>query len=120
MILLHVVSKTETQAVENAAFLIPENLILHAWISKNATLREWNPAGNGMTSSPQVLLMGQTKALLFTMIDTALREKYPEELPIIYAVPIVGMDWEQADKMISGTAKVWSGIKVSIEEVFNL
>ena len=62
--------------------------------------------GKGTHSSQQILLMGKTKSLLFVEIDRTLRERYPDDLPVIYAVPIAGMDWEQADRLISGTAKV--------------
>lgn len=106
MILLHVISKTETQALEIAGSLVQEKLIFDAVVLRDATVLERAPVGEGMRTSQQVLLMGKTKSLLFVQIDSTLRERYPDDLPVIYAVPIAGMDWEQADQLISGTAKV--------------
>ena len=106
MILLHVISRTEKQAFEIADSLVQEKLILDAVVIRNATVLERTPEGNGLTSTQQVMLMGKTKSLLFVQIDRILRERYPDDLPVIYAVPIAGMDWEQADQLISNTAKV--------------
>ena len=106
MILLHVISRTENQAFEIADSLVQEKLILDAVVIRNATVLERTPEGNGLTSTQQVMLMGKTKSLLFVQIDRILRERYPDDLPVIYAVPIAGMDWEQADQLISNTAKV--------------
>ena len=106
MIQLQVITKTEAQALEIADFLLQEKLILNAIILKSAMIRELSKEGGSMVSSKQTLLLGQTKALLFTSIDRTLRGKYPDNVPVIYSLPIAGMDWEQADSLISGTAKV--------------
>ena len=106
MILLHVVSKSEQQALEIAHFLVQEKLIFDAVILRQATVLERSQDGENLSFSQQVMLMGKTKALLFLQIDRTLRERYHDTLPVIYAVPIAGMDWEQADRLISGTAKI--------------
>ena len=50
--------------------------------------------------------MGKTKALLFNTIDELLREKYPNNMPTLFSIPIVHMDWEQADELVKETAKI--------------
>ena len=106
MILLHVLTKSENQAEEIADLLIEQKLILSAMIIDRIKVREKSVDGGAMETSVEYLLMGKTKALLFSTIDERLRLRYPKNLPTIYAVPIVGMDWEQADELVEKTAKV--------------
>lgn len=105
MILIHVITPDSNQALEIADFLIREKLILNPLIQKNKMGRSMTADGN-FVSSPQTLLIGKTKALLFTTIDKRLREKYPDNMPILYALPIVYMDWEQTDELMKETEKV--------------
>lgn len=50
--------------------------------------------------------MGKTKALLFNTIDELLKEKYKDNMPVIYSLPIVNMDWEQSKNLVNDVAKV--------------
>ena len=50
--------------------------------------------------------MAQTKGLLFDKIDRRLRGLYKQNMPVLYSVPIVNMDWEQADLLKAQTAKI--------------
>jgi uncharacterized protein involved in tolerance to divalent cations len=106
MILLHILTKTEEQAVEIADLLIEQKLILNAVILDQVRVRQMGDGGSAIKSEKEYLLMGKSKALLFSTIDERLRLRYPKDLPTIYAVPIVGMDWEQADELVEKTAKI--------------
>lgn len=105
MILLHVITSDEKQAMEIADFLINEKLILDAVVFEKVTVRKKNDEGELMTIS-NTLMMGKTKALLFNYIDTKLRKKYKNNMPELYSLAIVNMDWEQSNLLISKTAKV--------------
>lgn len=105
MILLHVITSDEKQAMEIADFLINEKLILDAVVFEKVTVRKKNDEGELMTIS-NTLMMGKTKALLFNYIDAKLRKKYKHNMPELYSLAIVNMDWEQSNLLISKTAKV--------------
>lgn len=105
MILLHAITGDSAQAIEIADFLVKEKLLLNPIIQEQSMGRRKTENG-GFESMPQVLLMGKTKALLFYTIDKKLRKKYPDKMPILYSLPIVYMDWEQANELIEETTKV--------------
>lgn len=105
MIKIHIICKEESQAIEIADFLIDEKLILDAVLIDKVSIREKNKQGKFVTLR-QTLMMGRTKGLLFQEIDRQLRLKFEDNMPVLYSVPIVDMDWEQASVLISKTAKV--------------
>jgi uncharacterized protein involved in tolerance to divalent cations len=105
MILLHIITDDKDQAVEIADFLMKEKLMLSATILENISGRR-RTLDDEIQSVKQTLVIGKTKALLFNTIDEHLRKKYKENMPIIYSLPIVNMDWEQANELIQGTTKV--------------
>jgi len=104
MILIHIVTKEEDQAIEIVDFLMEEKLILDAVMMEKVMRREKNK--NGIIESvSETLILGKTKALLFNDIDHILREKYKETMPVLYSIPIVNMDWEQVNELINETVK---------------
>lgn len=105
MIIIHIVTKDKEHALEIADLMIEQKLILDAVIDDHILVREKDEDGSFRTKS-RARLMGRTKALLFNYIDSKLRELYPDDMPIIYSVPIVNMDWEQSHLLINQTAKV--------------
>jgi len=104
MILIHIVTDSKQQADEVSELLINEKLILSAFITEEIIHRK--KVNDVVTSFKNILLTGKTKALLFNSIDELLREKYPNNMPTLFSVPIVHMDWEQADELVKETAKI--------------
>lgn len=103
MILVHIETIKEQQAMDIVDFLEKEELIVDALIL-NGTKRAKNKE---KTSSQSIfLIQGKTKALLFDTIDIELRHQYPDSLPSIYATPIVYMDWDQTIELKEKTAKI--------------
>jgi hypothetical protein len=100
MILLHIISEEEQQALEIVDFLMEENLLLEAVCLEKVLVRKKNKLGNP-ESVKQTLIMGKTKALLFNAIAQTLQDKYQENCPVIYSVPIVQMDWEQSKQLVN-------------------
>jgi hypothetical protein len=105
MILLHIISDEEEQAIEIADILMEQNLLLEAVLLEKVTVRKKTLEGNPI-STKQTLIMGKTKALLFTSIDEMLKARYKEKMPVIYSTPIVHMDWEQSKELVSEVAKI--------------
>lgn len=105
MILTHIISDNLEQTIEIADYLSKKKLILNPIIQEKVKGRRMTKNGKFETVE-QYLLMGKTKALLFTTIDKKLRKKYPKNMPTLYSVPIVYMDWKQANELIEETVKV--------------
>lgn len=105
MILLHIISENEEQAIEVVDFLLEESLLLDAVCMEKIILRKKGDSGHPK-SIPQTLIMGKTKALLFNTIDEILKDKYGANSPTIYSVPIVHMDWEQSKQLVNEITKV--------------
>ena len=105
MILLHIISDDEEQAIEIVDFLMEESLLLEGVISEKVLVRKKETFGKS-ESVAQTLIMGKTKALLFNTIDEILRDKYKKNCPVIYAIPIVQMDWEQSKQLVNEVSKV--------------
>lgn len=104
MIQLSICSNDLSQVEEIAGMLLKEKLIVSVRIYSEMRLLELK---NGEIEESKVYQMtGKTKALLFPAIDKRIRERYADNIPEIYSLAIVNMDWEQADALISETAKV--------------
>ena len=78
---------------------------LEAMVLEKILVREKSPNGS-FRSIKKFMIIGKTKSLLFNYIDERLREKYPNNMPVLYSLAIVNMDWEQSDQLISNVAKV--------------
>ncbi len=105
MILIHIVSNDETQANEIVDFLTIEKLVLDAVLFEKVTVRKRDKLGV-LQNEQQIMIMAKTKALLFNHIDTLLQQKYSKNMPTIYSLPILNMDFNQVNELVNETAKV--------------
>ncbi|MEQ9404552.1 MAG: divalent cation tolerance protein CutA [Cyclobacteriaceae bacterium] len=94
MILLHISTKDEQQAEEIVEFLIREKLVVDAFISDGEKQKLGNDGK--IMKELQFLITAKAKALLFDKIDKEIRKKYASDVPEIYSLPIVNMDWGQS------------------------
>lgn len=97
MIYLRLSSPDPNQIKEIATLLLEEHLIIDVNVKEN--IERWNLIFNQIKKTDIFLLTGKTRASLFPKIDKILREKYPSTMPELYSIPIVHMDWEQADQL---------------------
>lgn len=97
MIQLRVSSKSEKQILEIAELLIKDDFAIDLNILPNH--KRISIENGKIVTNELFLLTGKTKGLLFTVIDELLNEKYPTNLPEIYSLPIVHMDWEQSKQL---------------------
>ena len=104
MILIHISCETSKQANAIVDFLIDEKLMLNALVSDNLLHKQLDCGKR--SSQPHYLIMGTTKALLFQKINQRVRAAYPENTPLIYAMPIVYMDDTQTTQLKTETEKV--------------
>ena len=98
MILIHIRSTSLTQTNEIIDFLISDDLILEPIVSEKVYLRKKNQFGT-FENETQFLAIAKTRALLFGKIEYLLKQKYQENCPDLYSVPIVNMDWEKAENL---------------------
>ena len=52
------------------------------------------------------VLTASTKSLLFPKIDSLLRQKFGDQVPEIYGLAIVHMDWDQKEHLTEDLEKV--------------
>lgn len=95
MIFLRISSESRSQIEEIATILLENHLIIDVNVKEN--IERWNLVMNSIQKKTIYLLTGKTRANLFPKIDDQLREKYKDKMPELYSLPIVHMDWEQAD-----------------------
>ena len=68
-------------------------------VNLNVASQRFELSGETFKRSSWVQLTGKTKSLLFSTIDDRITELFPDNLPEIYSLPIVDMDWDQASKL---------------------
>ena len=105
MVLLHIVSNDVKQANQIADFLVENKLVLNAVFVEQVRTRKRGDNGNLLTEN-QTLIIGKTKASWFNDIDKKLRDRYGDKMPELYSVPIVNMDWQQADELVNETVSI--------------
>ena len=105
MILAHIITQDKEQAMEIINLLMDKKLLFHAIVSEKVVYQK-NGCSGKLESGVQTLIIGKTKALLFSTINKLLLKKYPQHMPLLYSVPIVYMDEGQATLLRSHTAEV--------------
>lgn len=97
MILLRVTSPSKQQLLAIAALLHKEQLAID--MNLRADVERITFAAGAPALEQRYLLTGKTKAALFATIDNLLRETYASDLPEVFSLPIVHMDWEQSAQL---------------------
>lgn len=69
-------------------------------------LQQYNKSETGVVLENRFMLSAITKGLLFTAIEKRLKETFSNKEIELYAVPIVNMNWEQSNKLVSSIEKV--------------
>ena len=105
MMSLTLISKSQEQADEIAKYLIKEKLVIEANLIPGTQCYRLAP-NNEIVTQKTVSLICTTKSLLFDKIDKHLKETYGPDMPTMYSVPVVNMDWEQSKILVEGTQSV--------------
>lgn len=102
--LLNVVAHSAAQAKEIAVYLLDQKFIIQASIGEKEVY-ELNE-NHELEGSKQYVIKGISKALLFDTINKNLRSTYSEQMPTLFAEPLIYIDSEQNEKFLEGIVKV--------------
>lgn len=105
MILAHIMAQDRKLALEIINLLMDKKLLLQAAVSEKE-MCEKKSANGELICEKRTLIIGKTKALLFTTINDVLKKHFSEKMPMLYSVPIIYMDDELASLLRENTAKV--------------
>lgn len=97
MIQIHIITKEPKQVKEIAELLIDEKLITSVTVMDTVSICK-SESGEIETVSTN-LLIGRTKAMLFSTIENLLKDKYGDRMPVLYAMPVVNMDFTHEEKL---------------------
>jgi len=97
MIQIHIITKEPEKVKEIAELLINEELITGVTVID--TLSSYKSEQGKIETVLTNLLIGRTKASLFSTIEKLLQDKYGERVPAIYGMPIINMDIKHLEKL---------------------
>jgi uncharacterized protein involved in tolerance to divalent cations len=104
MILLRI-SAPDEQVIEKAAqLLLTESLAIDLNLKRQAQ-RIVLEKGK-LKSEPLFILTGKTKALLFSVIEKKFHDLFGNTMPELYSLPIVNMEWKQAEVLAEKIRKI--------------
>jgi uncharacterized protein involved in tolerance to divalent cations len=97
MILIHIITKQPEQVEEIVEMLINGNLMTDVTVTDTVT--SFKGIGAEIETDLTNLLIGRTKAILFSKVEQVLKEKYGDNMPVIYGMPIINMDLRHLEKL---------------------
>lgn len=103
MIQLHIISKHSEVIREIEDTLINKNYITGATvISSISSFKNKDGVIENITTQ---LLIGRTRASLFNTIEKLMLETFGDNMPVIYGLPIVNIDFKHLEKLESIISK---------------
>ncbi len=93
MIVLNVQSRDRGQLEAVAELILKDRLAIDVNIQSD--VERFTYKDGGIEKRTHHVLRARTKALLFPLIDRRLREAFGNDLPELFSVPIIHMDWDQ-------------------------
>lgn len=104
MILLRI-SAPDEQVIEKAAhLLLSESLAIDLNLKRHA--QRVRLEDGKLKTDPLFILTGKTKALLFSVIEKKFHELFGNAMPELYSLPIVNMEWTQAELLAGKIRKI--------------
>ena len=88
---------------------IGEMLLMEQYVLEVTIIRGiecWNLVNNEVVKEKTNLLYAKTKALLFPHIERLIHKKHAGDMPILYSIPIVHMEWDQSEQLITDVKKI--------------
>lgn len=99
MIQITIITTDGITAVKIAEFLAAENLVIN--VKLIGKVQQCSKSETGVIMENKFMLTAITKGTLFSMIDKTLKVTYPNEQIEYYAMPIIFVDWEKLEKLVS-------------------
>jgi len=97
MIQIRITTKDTVKIKEIAELLLNKHLV--TGINMSETLSMFKDKTGVIKTIPTTLFVGRTKASLFSTIERLLLEKYGDDIPAIYALPITNLDSKHLEKL---------------------
>jgi uncharacterized protein involved in tolerance to divalent cations len=104
MILMHIIATSAEQAEKITEILLQEKLVISTSVVDS--IKNKKIVNNEIVTSEEYLILTKTKAALFDAIDKKIRNIFPDNVPLMYSIPIVNMDWKQAEVLVNHTYKL--------------
>ncbi len=105
MMTLQIVSHDKDLLNTIADDLLKEKLIANAFLTEEVTTKTIDKDDKVITST-QYSLKGISKSLLFNRINQRLRAQYGKEMPLLYSEPIIMIDPEQTEEILSNVISI--------------
>ena len=80
-----------------AEMLLSKELAIDINIKRHIARLEWK--NEGLVEERVYLLTAKTKSMLFPSIDRMIRTRFADDMPEIYTLPIINMDWDQVRQL---------------------
>jgi len=97
MIQISITEKDKVRVDEIIQLLLSKRLV--AGINLSETLSITKDKTGAIKKTPSSLIVGRTKASLFSSIEKLLIEKYGGDIPVFYALPITNLDSKHLEKL---------------------
>ncbi|MDZ4843987.1 MAG: hypothetical protein SH857_00410 [Chitinophagales bacterium] len=104
MIQITILTSDGITAVRIAEFLVEENLVLNAKLLEK--VQQYSKPETDVILENRFMLIALTKGLLFPEIEKRLEIEFAKSEIELHAVPIVYMDWQQAERLVTNIEKV--------------
>ena len=104
MVELRIVSKSKKKLMDIGKILLESNLVQDVNIID--VVKRLNLINGKITTSSIYMLTSKTKALLFPDIDAKLKSVYKSNMPELYSLPIVHMDYDQIKNLTKNIVEV--------------
>mgnify|MGYP000273770750 CR=1 FL=1 len=102
MVKVCIIPKSNKQSDEIVEFLLRGKHILTALVKENMMVTKLNEKDQTVKSK-KTAITGIIRSLHFNNLNEKLKEIYKEEMPVLYSVPIIHMDPDQADAIMEYT-----------------
>lgn len=99
MMILQAVSEDKLMLDTIADDLLKVNLIANVMISSSLSFKNINTSGE-VDETRQYVLKGISKSLLFSKINSRLRDTYGDKMPLLYSEPLIMMDSIQMEEVL--------------------
>ncbi|MBL7883447.1 MAG: divalent cation tolerance protein CutA [Bacteroidia bacterium] len=104
MILINIASENEEIIHKVVAILLKEQLALDVNYKKN--VKRLKNIDGQIKEHNLYVITAKTKALLFSKIETILKEHFKHQMPELYSLPITLMELTQAEELKNNTQKI--------------
>ncbi len=94
MVFLRISHSSETTIEAIARLLLQENLVMDVNIKRN--IDRVALQGDQLVTSRIFLLTAKSRSVMFPTVNKRISEAFAHDLPELYSLPIVHMDWDQA------------------------